>query len=214
KESLATQIKSLLKSVRFSACYVDVFPNGILGELSDSIIDASCFHYLGRRLRWEQYLPLFDEPIHFETAFLFEELEEAHFSYIASHSSSVLEVELGYGSADPSFDHPLISQEKPIWLIVHSSNVQEVTMLVDHAVDVASIEQVQPHFVVLSKEELNRSDVTILTDQDPIDWFPIADRIFSGAGFNTWNQLTSWREKHVCLPLQRRFDDQYWRSQQ
>ena len=213
-EELASNLEKALEPFQFTACYVDVFPNGILGELSMELFPGAAFYYLGRRLRWDHYQPLVRSSVEFNTAFLFEELEAPHQAFIERHSRQVARIQLDYPAPDLSFSHALLDSDQPIWLIVHTSRQEEVTLLLDHARDIASIENAHPCFVVLSDTRTERPGVHWLSGQNPLNWYPNVDRIFTAAGFNSWHQLAPWRSKHTCLPFPRKFDDQHWRSQQ
>ena len=214
REDLAALLNRGLQPFQFNECYIDVFPCGILGELTMDSIPCDRLHYLGRRLIWNEYEKLFEKPVEFESSFLFEELEEPHYTFLLNHSKKVEKVELRCPLPDKAFTHPLFGEQQPIWLIVHTSNPAEVRLLLDHARDIASIERVEPHFVVLSNEWIDEKDIHCFTDQNPINWYPMVERIFSACGFNSWYQLATWRVKHVSLPFKRKFDDQFWRSSQ
>ena len=90
---------------------------------------------------------------------------------------------------------------------------EELEVHINQEKGIAAIQKSSPHFLVLSDVTLTlASNFTLLTGENPIDWYPLAQKIFSAAGFNTWYQLSPWREKHYCIPFKRNYDDQFWSS--
>ncbi len=212
-EKLKIAVKKILDNHRFEAFYLDTFPNGILGELHPEMFQKVSVNLLARRLKWENYSLHIIKNMVFEKCLLFEELETAHYYYLLNNTQRIEHVKLKYSCPNESKLKPISnSYHKPIWLIVHSSNKEEVELLVTHAKDIASIEGQTPHFVVISDVKLFLPNhIELRSEDNPTDWYPVAEKIFTGGGFNTIHELEEYKTKHVCLPFPRRFDDQFWR---
>lgn len=213
KYELADKIEIVTAPFNFNRLYIDTFPCGILGELTPETIKADKTYYLARRMIWDNYNSQIDKNPSFDHVYKFEPLENSHQDFITAHSKEIIDASLIYPSQNISFSHPIFKSPKPIWIIVHTTHAEELAILVDHAQDIAGIEKVDPQLVVLSDQEISLPDSAIwLHNQNPMDWYSRADKIFSAAGFNTWHQLKPWKQKHIVIPFKRRFDDQFWRA--
>lgn len=215
KEILQKSIIKILNNYSFTDFYIDVFPTGILGELSASLFSNTKIHLLARRLKWKSYLPyLNQEPIHFNTVFAFEPLEEKHQKYIDIYTDEFIQTKLNYSANSNTEVEKRVEEIKsPVWLIVHSSNQEELELLWQHAQDIALVNQIEPQWIVLSDQTLLLPEsIWQLQNENPADWFSHADKIFSAAGFNTIQQLIPYALKCEILPFQRRYDDQFWRA--
>ncbi|MEO1096524.1 MAG: hypothetical protein AAFX57_02060 [Bacteroidota bacterium] len=212
RAELAQKIQSATHDLVFKDLYVDAFPCGILGELSGELIPSERQHYLARRLIWKNYEPLLNSDATFNSIYRFEPLDIDHQAFIQNHGNQIIKSPLNFDfliSKKPPSTKKLL---QPLWLIVHSTHLEELKLLLDYAQDIAKLEQVNPHFVVLSDVSIPLPDsVELLMHENPMDWYPLAERIFTGGGFNTWHQLQPWRNKHTALPFKRKFDDQFWR---
>ncbi|MEM6526572.1 MAG: hypothetical protein AAF693_22460 [Bacteroidota bacterium] len=212
RAELAQKIHSATRDLKFKNLYVDAFPGGILGELSDALIPSERKHYLARRLIWKNYQPMLDGEITLDTIYHFEPLETDHQVFIQNRSQRIIEASLNFSFLNSEKPPSPKKLSQPLWLIVHSTHPEELKLLVDHAQDIAKLEQVHPHFVILSDVSIPLPDsIELLMNENPMDWYPLAERIFTGGGFNTWYQLQAWRTKHTALPFKRKYDDQFWR---
>ncbi|MBL6449395.1 hypothetical protein JMN32_23995 [Fulvivirga sp. 29W222] len=205
-------IRELIREYSPEAFYIDAFPCGLLGELSDDLFAGILVHYLCRRLKWRMYKPLINRcPPAMECVYVFEPLEPDHESYVKT-ATQVKHMELSF----PSPTHILEKLEKynqPVWLVVHTTHLDEIEVLLNHAVDLAKMEGNDPHIVVLCDQPVSVPEgVSLLHGEEPVDWYPHVDKIFTAAGFNTWYQLKPWRSRHITIPFPRKFDDQFWRS--
>lgn len=212
RAELAQKIHSTTHNLVFKDLYVDAFPCGILGELSGELIPSERRHYLARRLIWKSYQPLISSETTFNNIYRFESLEFDHQLFIQKYGESIIDASLDFdflSSKKPPSDEKF---SQPLWLIVHSTHPEELKLLLDHTQDIANLEQVHPHLIVLSDVSIPLPDsVELLMHENPMDWYPLAEKIFTGGGFNTWYQLQPWRNKHTALPFKRKFDDQFWR---
>lgn len=207
--NLADQIKAVTSHLDFEKLYIDTFPCGIMGELNTDLIPSKTRHLLARRLIWKNYLPLISEIIPFDSTYYFEPLHTDHQQFIKVNSKLTIEATLDY---QIDANRVVNKRAKPLWLIVHSTYQEELQLLIHHAQDIAKLERIDPEFLVLSDVTLpSHHSYRLLRNENPLDWYYTADRIFTGGGFNTWHQLKPWRVKHVALPFKRKFDDQFWR---
>lgn len=211
-KSLRKWIADMIREHSPEAFYIDTFPCGLLGELSDDLFTGITVNYLCRRLRWQKYRPLLNpRPPHIDCVFVFEPLEPEHDNYV-KNAALVKRVEMSF-PAPKGKPEALRQFSKPIWLVVHTTHEDEIEVLIDHAIDLANIEGSQPQLVVLCDQPVDvREGVKLLHGEEPIDWYPHVEKIFTAAGFNTWYQLKPWRSRHVAIPFPRKFDDQFWRA--
>lgn len=212
-EHLQTALQNLLVVHGFEALYVDTFPCGMLGEITPDILQNTKLHYFGRRLKWHVYEKLIRNPVPIDTAYIFETLELAHQNYIDAHAYLQESMQLRFPLKSTLPQKLKTIDGKELWLIVHTSQKEEVEVLLDQAIDMARIAQKQPAFVVLTDQIIETPENTFLFhDEQPLEWYPHAHKIFTAAGFNTWHQLSAWRDKQISIPFPRKFDDQFWRS--
>lgn len=175
---------------------------------------------------------------YFERVYRLEELEPAHDSYLRRYSTGIYDVQLRDPEIDPTESERRIiaalrDGPRPLWIVVHSGSSDEVIELVrigatqvsrDHlparrATDlppapspqspvpdshVARIVVVSPHGAPHGMEHVDFYPASHL--------LPFADRIITAAGFNVMRQLEAYRDRHIAVPLHRRFDDQHWRA--
>lgn len=214
QRQIIQQVQLKLNELKFEALYVDAFPVGLYGELYD--FSHQEVIYLARRLRWHEYSKLVNQPtIQFHQTYCFEELEEDHKRFIEQTSKAVTPITLRYPTPDETkIPASQIPQGKPIWLIVHSFIQEEVEALVAYAKEMAKIEDKNPAFVVLTDQSICDPEVSCYNFYPASHWFPIAQRIFAGGGFNTVNQAIMFKEKLKFIPFPRKYDDQAWRISQ
>lgn len=208
---LIQQIHSALNTIPFSEFYIDAFPAGLFGELP--VLNQRTV-YLARRLNWSPYKVLVKPgQLRFNETLLLEELEEEHRQVVNEVSESISPIDLHYPPADSSriISKEILSQAKPVWLIVHSFIREEVESLVRYAKETARLEKQDPVFIVLSDQQIVEEDVYCYTWFPATDWFPLATRIFTGGGFNVLKQAVPYAEKITAIPFPRRYDDQAWR---
>ncbi|MEM9857911.1 MAG: hypothetical protein AAF843_11160 [Bacteroidota bacterium] len=212
---LAQRISDLISKITFEHWYIDTFPCGILGELGNVPIQSTSKHLLARRMLWRNYYPLITHIETFTSTYTFEPLESDHQHFIKRNSKTLIKTSLDYTS-DRKIIIPKKKSSASIWLIVHSTHQQELLLLIDHAMDIAMLEKKDPEFVVISDVNVlsTEASIRVLTNENPLNWYPLADRIITAGGFNTWHQLKPWRAKHIALPFKRKFDDQFWRVTQ
>jgi len=190
---------------------IDVFPAGILGELCDLPRNLGVdFWHIARLLRWDQYAPLINgTPPHYSRVWRLEALHPAHQQFLDAHCDLIEDFEL--------IDAPMREQvdcTDPFWLIVHSGPEAEVAQIIAYAAEIRAIENRDVELWIASKHAPGKLPAsTRILDAFPAQiYFNAAERIFSAAGFNVIRQTRAYREKHVVLPMPRRYDDQFERA--
>lgn len=194
--------------------YIDSFPNGLLGELSFWPKVNYPVYYLARRLKWGNYKHLVQHmKFDFELIYQLEELEYEHLDFAKNNSKKITTLSLTYpfpNAIDPSaFNIPI---DKPLWLVVHAFHEDELESLLQYAVAVAKHEKCEAYFVVISDKYSEVSNGVCIRYFPAMDWFPLAARIFTGAGFNTVQQIKPFLSKATLIPFPRQYDDQAWRA--
>ena len=206
-------LKDTLRSLAPSAVVVDAFPLGILGELADqSVLPEVPLYHVARLLKWDAYRNAFTgTPRKFQVSYAVEDLAPEHGDFLAQNSERVLPLELSSIRISKT-KNPF--GEKPVWLVVHSGPAAEVRELLAFSFKNSRIENVKPHYVVVSPRALDLpAGVTRVAHDRAWELFPHAERIVTGCGFNSMLEAAPWRAKHLYLPFERRFDDQFLRAE-
>lgn len=212
-ELLCHAVQKQISDTGYDELFIDTFPAGMFGELNQCTIPKQ--NYLARRLRWDQYKVHCGEPKSFFTTYTFEELEAQHLAYIRASSRHIMGVNLQHPTPGTLKLPKEISPDRAVWLIVHAFIQEETEMLLQYAKDTAQREKRKPVFVVITDQLLNSSDDVLVYAHTPAaDWFPLAERIFAGGGFNTVNELKPFASRTMLIPFPRRYDDQAWRVAQ
>lgn len=197
----------------FSEFYIDCFPGGILHELSEQVIQAEKVIYLARRLKKGSY-DLESVRVNFDLCYFFEELDPVQVEFCRRRDIKMEAINLPL--PNPDSKNAFTIGEKiplPYWLIVHSSNIDEIDLLLMKASQMRDYESVKPALVLITDIDYKAENViTLRNEMRPTDYFPQAAKIFSGAGFNMIHELAHFRHKHVCLAFERKYDDQIWRK--
>ncbi|MEL6562465.1 MAG: hypothetical protein AAFQ94_30120 [Bacteroidota bacterium] len=213
KTALQEYLAASFQNQYFDNFYVDCFPAGILYELTIDLIHAKQIHYLTRHVKQNSY-QFNRTTIKFDSCIALEELSADQIRFLRKRNIPINHLQLL--KPIPNFD--LISKEfrqcvdRPRWLIVHSNNIDEIGLLVMKANQLAEVASTKPQLFLISDNNSENDDVYwIKNEMNPINYFSFADKIFSGAGFNMIHELQEYPEKHVCLPFQRKYDDQQYR---
>lgn len=212
EESWNAFVHTTLPTLPASALYVDTFPAGITGELSTLVVNFPVY-YIARRMRWKNYADLTSGlTLSFSKVFQLEPLESDHEVFIQDRSSEIVSLRLRYPAGSvANIPKELIPTHRPVWLIVHAFDRAEIETLFQYAKDVARLEKTNPCFVVLSDQGIAVSEGICIPYFPAADWFPLADKIFIAAGFNSVQQATPYFDKVTFFPFPRKYDDQAWR---
>jgi len=215
KNSLADAFKKAIKSSRPEQIIIDAFPAGILGELAgiEELKNLECV-FLARILKMSAYLRRLDSPLpDFAQIYVLEELipdQSAYFSANATIENLVLTDD------DAPIAECHIQQISGRWLIVHSENGEELHSLYKYAQNTAEIEKCRPDFAVIApgvRPGWLPKQAIFANIYPAHELFPVATRVFSGAGFNIVRQMRQMRDKHFIMPFNRALDDQHYRAE-
>ena len=211
-EGLFASIVRMLKETGCKILVMDCFPNGILGEFAGREIPVEEVWYITRRMKWDQYKDKLWSSPHFSQSIVLEELEPSHRQFIVDHSAMVEEGSLEYPHV---WVHPQFQQRlthNPTWLIVHAGKAQELRLLIDQVFDILSVIKEKPDILLISPINYEHESIVQLHFYPAYALYPYAERIFTGCGFNSMQQTRAFRDKHVFIPFERKYDDQHWRA--
>lgn len=214
------ELKSLIeyhiKENQVQNLYLDTFPVGIAGELNGLKPDGYMLNYVARYLKWDNYLTLITEPANFDATFVVDYLADEHLQYISRNSKRSNALNLLYPPASNfSFVEKVLSEMKtPVWLIAHSGSKTELDTLNNHAREIAEQLRVNPSYLVVNQQySYSEEDMVHSINYYPAcDFFPFVDRIITACGFNVMKQTTLYVNKHIFIPFERKFDDQFMRA--
>lgn len=195
------------------SCYIDAFPLGIKGELIPiyKALPHISFNYTCRVLKWKKYQNDIPEAFapNFKRTILLEKIYEDHYDWIKANSSKIEAIQL------PVFDttKQVRLTEAPFILVIHSGGKEDVIRLCEKA-KAAEKNSFTPLFVFTQVSiELEDERFQIRLAEYPIEqFFQYADKIYTAAGFNLMNELAPYHKKHVAIPIDRLYDDQYFRT--
>lgn len=217
-QTIQKQLHYLLGSEKIKSVFLDVFPRGICGEWNGFSKRDIDFYYLGRLLKWTNYLEYAtaSQPFGmFKKAFFFEKTEPLHYQFICSDSQEITPIiSLKYPAPSASCNYSLLLPNEFL-LVAHSGPVQEVQLLIEHAYDIAKAEKLNARIVVFTQvaRELLPENIIVKYIYPVFPLFPAAKKIVTACGFNTMEQTNQYRHKHVFIPFERRFDHQFLRAQ-
>jgi len=217
-KALQGWLVEFVKFHKIKNIYIDVFPSGIMGEWNDFPIQGITFFHVARLLNWESYKKnIYGKQPYFKKVFSYEYLTNEHHDYLLSHCDWLEVGKLEYPVVVESGELPdaILNIQRPIWLIVHSESTDEILALYEYAIDVYEAEGgARPVFCVVSPLRCSElPDEVMQFDIYPaFHLYEKAQRIFTGAGFNSILQTNSYRKKQYILPFNRRYDNQFLRA--
>jgi len=216
-QELKAAVESIILEYNITVFYIDSFPAGINGELNNLKINNCRIKYIARLLNWTNYSAcLSASNLIFDCTFIIEELQDEQLDFILKHSAKHQFLDLKYPPSN-NFEKAeiiLLRTDKPIWLIVHSGNIDELDVLYQYALDLAFLEEIKPNYMIVS-QVADKFDLALgnWTNHYPAsDFYAYADKIFTACGFNSMKQTTQYVDKHHFVPFKRRFDDQFVRA--
>lgn len=214
EEAWKSFVSERLPTLHIEKLFIDSFPFGLTAEFSSWPAVNYPVYYLARRLKWSNYKSTIKHmEFDFETVYQLEELEEEHLIFVKSKTKNIKQLTLNYPPPEKiDLSAFKIPSDKLLWLIVHAFDADELEMLVQYAEEVAEHEECNPYFVVISDQEITVDNGVCIRYFPAVDWFPLAARIFCGAGFNTVHQVKPFLSKTTLIPFPRKYDDQAWRA--
>ncbi len=212
-ETWKTFVDKTASTLDITDLYIDTFPAGLQQEFVMWKSMNFRIHYLARRLKWDVYkVELINFTTFFDTVYCLEELEEAHQQFITQRAKAIQQLTLHYPAPSSTVTvNDITPKNKPLWLVVHAHSKQEVESLVHYAQDVARQQDIDVFFLVLSDQTIPVGMGKCMSYFPAADWFPHADRIFVGGGFNIVQQIKPFLDKTSLIPFPRKYDDQFWR---
>lgn len=208
-ESLARWVERKLHELDTGTLFVDVFPGGLLGELTRPLWKRNTrLCYVGRLLRWQIYrarlranLPRFDH------AYLVETLHPDHHAEIASVCGQVEDLPLNDPLSQAAPRPPLPDNT---WVVLHSGPPAEVAELVAYGRDIQASEGIEAELRVVGPTNTLAADV--LPEFPAAGYFQQATRVITACGFNVMRQSVGALARHHFMPFERPLDDQYTRA--
>lgn len=196
--------------------YIDTFPLGIIGELS-FLKTKIPVHLIGRNLKIQVYLSdlekrfgkLPDFP-QFQSIYQMEEFSSEYYAFLNSYFSCPLHP-FPYSPNIQKIDE-VYSSGTPYYLVIHSGSSEELDYLVKYADQTMKVDKFDGKLIVIGRENLE-SQKTTLKKYPAVEYFPEAKKIFTACGFNLLRELVAFRNKHICIPFPRRYDDQFFRKE-
>jgi hypothetical protein len=211
------EIEMLIDKFQVEIFYVDSFPAGINGELIDLNLNGCKLRYIARLLNWNNYSGYTENfNLYIDTTYIIELLTDKHLMFILKYSEEQQSFKLQYPHKNniELLNKILSGIERNIWLIVHSEGLDELNMLIKYAHDLAEITRTIPQYLIISQtgEEINSQSLMHIAYYQASDFFPFAEKIFTGCGYNVMAQTIPYISKHHFIPFKRRFDDQFQRA--
>jgi hypothetical protein len=184
------------------ALLVDAFPGGVLGELCGlRALDGLELLHTARLLRWGVYARRCEGPLpRYAAVHVVEPLHPGHERVLAGLTDALAPLTLPAPPAPPP------AAAGGPWLVVHTGPAREVRALAriaDERRGDAPLRVVTP----IRVDDLPAGAELV----DAVPAAPLyadAAGIVTAAGFNTVRELAPYRERHVCVPFERRLDDQ------
>ena len=222
---------ALIRQLEPEEIYVDAFPVGLLGELTElATTPAGAVNdrgrtgsprlvHVARLLQWPAYARAFPDVAgaRLHRTYLAEPLHADHEAALRAISGELLPLEL----RDPVPDAAAVAAADRLarglptrfWLVVHSGPREELAELVAYAREIQRLEADHAPMVVASPQPGSAGDDLFAIDLHPATpLFARAARVVSACGFNVMRQMAPYRERHRVLPLPRRYDDQFTRA--
>lgn len=207
-------IINTIKNSKISMFYVDAFPLGLKNELTNvySTFPSLKTIYIARILKWETYLKamVLKPNIMFFKTLVLEQLYTKHLDWIKAHSTNVVPQSL----INNSFS-PIAFMDTPYIMVVHSGGLNDVLKICNKAINSIKTEGFEHCTIVVFTQvnlELDNNNVTVCKNVFPVSkYYKHALKIYTAAGFNSIQELKPYNSKHVVLPLDKLYDDQFFR---
>lgn len=211
-------IEKYIKELHIDNFYIDSFPVGIAGELNGLRTKGCKINYIARYLKWNNYYPYIESALYFDNTFIVDFLAIEQLAFVNETSKNIRHLNLREPpTKNYNFVEKILAKlTGNIWLIAHCGNLNEIKTLYSHSKEIAGLLKNTPKYLIISQLENIAIDsgVQYLKYFPASDFFPFVDRIFTACGYNTMRQTLQYSNKHICIPFERRFDDQYMRARQ
>lgn len=216
-------ISGLVHRISPRLLVLDSFPLGFRGESFGGRFGCPVV-YLARRLKFEAYCHRLTSlgggacPPDM-TAIIIEDLEAGHQDWLEKNTRDQVRLCGRIRFPESLIKAPEIHttlgsllDNKIVHLVVHSGPEHEVDQLIARA-KTAIHTAGTGKLVVINPFLAGRNDAP-----DCFDYFPAsllyakAHRVYTGAGYNAVAEGGGQTEKHIVVPFDRHYDDQFWRA--
>ena len=187
-------LRDRLRGLAPDTVVVDAFPLGLLGELADArILPAARLVHVARLLRWDAYRAACPgAPRRYDATFAVEPLTPPHAAFLEAHSHRVERLSLAASA-------PLEIEQGAPWLVSHSGPDDEIERLRAFAEREARRRGERARIVVRSPRRA------------PVHEGPCG-MLVTACGFNSMLEGAALGDRHLFLPLPRRYDHQPLRA--
>ena len=215
EDSPETWFKNIVEQLiayKIKVCHIDAFPLGIKGELIPvyKALPHISFKYVCRILKWEKYLkemPKGDWPYFTETLLL-EKIYASHETWVRKTSKVIRRISLKKPAVNPV---ALIAS--PYLMLVHSGGKNDVMALCQKVKE--ATEGLEIPVYVFTQVSVDFADERFhmrIQEYPVTQYFKHAKHIYTAAGFNLLCELATFKKQHTIFPLDRLYDDQYFRA--
>ncbi len=217
KSELQNWLLDFIKTHEIGGVYLDVFPGGIIGEWMDFPLKELNFFYMARIFKYLFYQSKFKGSFpSFSEIFICEKIPKDQLDWTRKLGKKISFFNLFYEekSSSESLRKQFEKSDQTNWIIVHSGPEKEVEVLFQEAIDLANMEKTDAKFWLISGTlpDSLKGKVEYIGSQTFNDLLELSDLIISACGFNTMHQLKFIKTRHVSIPFERKYDNQFWRK--
>lgn len=208
-----TELKKAIEKVIFkykpTHFYIDVFPFGLFGELKG--INFSGEYHLTARILKKEYFKKFGDlsTIRFNRTRVIEALPQFQRKFIYTNSEIVEGWEC---KSEEVFNDKLPISNNEKWLILHTGSIDECNDLIALAKETANVERKTIKLFFAGNNMVNSPEISNIHFTTARQYFLDADRIITACGFNLMDELKQHSHKHIYIPFERKYDDQFERA--
>ncbi|KXX68908.1 hypothetical protein [Flammeovirga sp. SJP92] len=212
KKDLFHFLLTQIKQYSVTDLFIDTFPLGLFKELELEVIPSQCqLHYIARYLKWGVYM---NQPVvkerRFDHTYIIDFMHQDQFHFIKKHSKKISHFKLESREKVKSN-----KKEEEFFLINHSGPKEEIQSLInllqDHPLyttcQLPILINTPTHFTLPFSER-----VKVIHQYPAHLLFAQAKLIVTGCGYNSMLETLPYQEKHIFMPFQRKFDDQFERA--
>lgn len=212
REDLIVWLQKVVDELKPEQVYIDAFPAGILGELTEVFFPAETEIYLlARIIKWPVYaerIPVFNS--RFTKVFRFECLDEDYEKFLSEHADEIVDIDLKRETSEDQ----VAGIPEGCWLVIHSGPDSELESLLRVVKEHLERAKSDPQVVVVypgHRPEFVPETFSFITAYPVFSTYGRAERVYSGAGFNMVDQMRKFRAHHYVMPFERILDDQFAR---
>jgi hypothetical protein len=206
------------EAVRPELVVTDTFPWGLRGEWRNCEKKGLRFATVARRLNLKRYLDAASlewEPssAHIKRVIAAEPLARDHMQLLRRSGAELkaLPGRIRFPAESFPADEPqslsgLFLNDR-VWLVVHAGPEEEIRTLVECAR--RDMERAGGGVLAaILPDPAHRLDCSVFECFPASALYGKAFRVVTGAGYGSLADMAPWREKHICVPFPRRYDDQ------